>query len=409
MSKNQSNPLVINPGFRRDNQTLYFDSRELNAFTRPTYVDNFGFYQNAFGVYSYMGLDARRDFIVHKPKGIPLMWQARNSCSVDPTKNVVVRSEKIRPERGYLHTTFCQDQMFDSCFEHLIKYSNGAYPELDAQGNAIISSILDELNANMNLASRFILTLGQLFDPSTANFDPNQPVGIADLFQRTTTAVRGWVPLFAALADEGEAHLNIQNLIPNDFIQDCKNWSGSILDIYDQLECQAPKPLQNLINNGGQVRSNTTGGDIFRPLFLVSGELHNALVREYRTQSAQIAQNNPRISKERVTSANGSVGVMYYIDDVPVVRLDDINGYDQFLTSQTHFAGIVASGNIQLGMAYDAMPNDIENTNAGLMIQMNTNASTGSYGDYNVLAWNLFQVALADSNFAVATQRIVNP
>jgi len=405
----QANPFRVKPGFRRDNQTLFFESKDLNAFTRPTYVDNFGFFQDAYGVYEYMRLDDRREFIVHKPKGAPLLWQAYNSCSVDPTKNIVVRSERIRPEKGYLHTQFCQDQMFDSCFEQLIKYSNGAFPELSAEGQQIISSLLDELMVNMHLASRYILTLGQLFNAGNTNFDPNQPVGIADLFQRTTSAVRGWVPLFAALADEGLAHLNINNLIPNDFVQDCKNWSGSIVDIYDELECQAPKPLQSLINQGGVVRSNTTAGNTFKPLFLVSGELHNALVREYRAQSSQIAQNNPRISKMAVTSANGSVGQMYFIDDVPVVRLDDINGYDQFLTSQTHFAGIVASGNIQLGMAFDQMPKDIENMGAGLLVQQNLNASTGSYGDYNVLAWNLFQVALADPNYAVATQRIVNP
>lgn len=409
MAKNQiASPITINPGFRMDNQTLFFRSKDLNAFTRPTYVDNFGFFQDTFGLYSYMTLDRRGDFIVHKPQGVPLIWQSYKSCAIDPTKNVIVRSDRIRPERAYAFTTLCHDQLFDSCFEQLIEYNNGAAPELDAEGNAILAQLVNEITANMNLGARYILTLGQLHDD--ANIDPNQPVSTQQLFTKTTTAVRGWLPLFAALADEGEAHLNVENLIPDEFVEDCKNWEGSVVDIFDELECQAPKPLQNLINSGGFVQSNTTAQSQFRALFVIDGELHNALTREYRAQSQQIAQNNPRISKDYITNpVSGNPGWVYFIDDIPVIRLDDVNGYDQFLTSKTHFAGIIASGNIQLGMAYDSMPNDIETPGASILVQRNTNASTGSYGDYNMLAWNLFQVSLADPKFAIATQRIVNP
>lgn len=408
MNKYSANPIAINPGFRQDLQTLYFTSKDLNAFTRPTYVDNFGYFQDTFGVYGYMTLDRNREFIVHRPKGLPLLWQPDNSCSIDPTKNIVVRSESIRPERAKMYTTICRDQLFDSCFEQLIRYNGTAHPELDTEGNAILGELVAELRANMNLAARYILTLGQLH--GNANIDPTLPISTQDLFTRTTTAVRGWLPLFAALADDGFAHLNVNGLIPNDFIQDCKNWGGSIVDIFDALECAAPKPLQNLINSGGFVQSNTTGANQFRPLFVISGELHNALAREYRNQSAQIAQNNPRISKRDVINpVSGNPGWVYFIDDIPVIRLDDINGYDQFLTSQTHFAGIIASGNIQLGMAYNSLPNDIEANDAAIIISRNLNPSNGSYGDYNMLAFNLFQVSLADPNFAVATQRIVNP
>lgn len=404
----RANPFVVNPGFRMDNQTLFFTSKDLNAFTRPTYVDNFGFFQDTFGVYSYMTLDKRGDFIVHKPKGVPLIWQPYNSCSIDATKNVVVRSDRITPERAYAFTTLCHDQLFDSCFEQLIRYNNGAAPELDAEGNAVLAQLVDEITANMNLGARYILTLGQLH--GNDNIDPDQPVSIQELFTKTTTAARGWVPLFAALADDGHAHLNIENLIPASIHEDCKSGQIDVLDIYDKLECEAPKPLQNLINSGGVVQSNTTGQAQFRALFVVDGELHNSIARQYREQSAQIAQNNPRIAKEYITNpASGNPGWVYFIDDIPVIRLDDVNGYDQFLTSKTYFAGIIASGNIQLGMAYDSMPNDIETPGASVLIQRNTNASTGSYGDYNMLAWNLFQVSLGDPNFAVATQRIVTP
>lgn len=401
-----SNIIQVNPGFNPANQSLFFRSKELNAFTRPNYVDTFGVYQNLFGAFDYMKLDSRGDFTVHRTSGIPLMWQKYESCSMDPTKNIIVRSRTIRPERAYAKSQWCHDQMFDSCFEHLIKYDGGDVG-LDSEGSAILGNILSELRANMNLAARYLLTMGQVYDTSNpaAIFDPLTPISTQELFLKTSTAVQGWVKLFAALADEGEAHLNVTNLIPNDSAGACDLSSTSILDIYDKLLCEAKPQLKQLVNQGGAIISNTTGQKPFAPIVLMDGNLYNALANEKRAQDTQIAQNNPRISVREINNGGLTPTKVYYIDEVPVMPLYDINGFDQFTNGKQYFMGIVASGNIQLGMAYDTMPNNIEDDGIGMLVQRNTNLAANNYGLYTVAAWNLFQVSLADPDFAVATQR----
>lgn len=380
---------------------FFFPAKDLNAFQRDEFQDTWGFYQSMFGLYTYMRLNRNLKYVLHQLRGTPMVWQPHNSCTVTPTGSLRIGTQEIEPCRAVMKELFCQDELFDSVYETILEWSGAGALEMDEE---FVNQMLSELLANKAAGERLQLTMGNVFNVNTIDMNDENPQGVAvdynDLFQRTHITCTGWVKTLADLADAGYSHLNLEELLPEADFTD-GDYQGDILDLYDDLKANAQKPLKALINRGGIVGRN---GVNYGAGFIVSDTIHAAVAEQYNTESVAIAQNRTRITREAITSGvTARPNMVYYIDGVvPVIPVSEINAYDHLLAGSTHFAGLIASGNIQLGSNFDEV-NDIER-GAGMLVQKITDAESDNYGGYVFMSNGLFASAIADKDYAVAAR-----
>ena len=111
---------LIKPTFQRSNNAIFFETSRLNALLRAEYQDNFGYYQNTFGVYSYMTMTSQLEYRIHYQKGAPLLWQPHNSCAWTPTQTVSMGTDTIAPCRAKINEQHCYDEFFNSIYQEFL-------------------------------------------------------------------------------------------------------------------------------------------------------------------------------------------------------------------------------------------------------------------------------------------------
>src|SRR5690606_18882203 len=199
--------------------------------------------------------------------------QPLNTCEFTPGNTIRNLKTDFKPDKIKLNEKMCWDELFGSCFEHLLTYGAGGEIELDAQGEQYINAVLEELMYQYTVGTRAVLATGGLWNISANNFDfGNTSAELIAALKRTYGTTQGWVAGFAQTAADGSApHLNVQGIItPADILPG--NHAGGIVTVYDELKAAAPKKLLKLINKSG-VR--TTGGRVLRALFVQSPAVYN--------------------------------------------------------------------------------------------------------------------------------------
>jgi len=405
---NETMILTIAPNFDPARSRFYFTSQELNELQRAEYADTFGFWQSNYNLYSYMRMNQFRKYILHVPKAHPFAWQPYKSCSVSETGSLTMGQRELEPERIAMHEKFCHDELFDSAYEQMIQYSEGGNVELNGEGVTMFNALVDEILANAALGFRLTGAVGGLYDLSSVAFDADTPATLRDLFTRTHDSFQGWVKLAFDLASTGEAPwLNTPTFDDTQF-DSTNTYTGNVVDLFEDLKANAPRPLRQLINRGGMLSRN---GQNFMPLIVVSDAFYNAVVRYYNDESEKVATNRMRIVKQVVDNPNpGTPRFVYWLDDqLPIIPLSDLNGFDLYLAGDTHFAGIVASGNIQIGASFAQLPQDIENRDIGVLIARNDDPTRSDYGKYSVRSFGLAKTAIADVDYMVSSIRYTEP
>lgn len=397
--------LKVVPHFAPEGNGFYFSHRDLNSFQRAKYNDDFGFWQAAFGLFGYMQLTHDYKYVVHSPKGLPFAWNSYKACSHTESGNITIGTREVTPCALYMKLKYCHDILLDSCYRQMIAWDAGGRIGLDPEGQRMFQMLTEEIMANGSYGLRLLLTLGQLYSTTSEafpGFESNVTSEIKDLFATATTGCKGWVKLFIDMAASGDAaHLNLQGLITEDQLTE-DTYEGDVVTLFEQLKAKGPKPLRSLINKGGMMDAGRARG-AFKPLFVVSDSVYNAVVQAFNDQAESALQNDKRITRYDARPANAMTPTyVYYIDGVPVVPLCDVNGYDDYVKGTLHFAGIIASGNIQLGTNFARIPK-AEEDHIGMMVEKSTSIVNNDFGTYHMLSHALVQVSLADADYAVAT------
>lgn len=393
---------LIKPNFNRIRSQVAFPAKSLNYFIREEIQDTFGFYQRTFGVYSYMQLNKTLQYVIHSLSGSPLLWQPHRSCSWDETGSLRVGRREFTPCKAKINEEFCYDELFDSCFEHFLTWSGRGPLELDANGINMVNQMVRTLAENAVIGARLTLTAGQLYNPSSVTFNEQTSKSMKDLFTATVGTCQGWIELVRSMAESSSqyAHMNVDGIFDEgDFSG--KQYTGDPVLVFDNLRESAPADLQGLMNEGGVAGS--VEGD-FMPLFLVSNSIYNAIADAYRKMCVSVTCLNPRLSRREYTisTPRGSRPIyVYFIDDVPVIPITDINHYDKYLTGATHFAAITPSRNIGLGASFASLPT-LEGGDVGMLIERKESAK--EWGQYHFLAHALFAATIADTDYFVGTQ-----
>lgn len=396
--------LIIAPNFAKTTGALIIPCEKINKFIATEIRDTFDFYQNRFGVYSYMQLNRYQKFVLQYAYGVPLMWQAHKSCTFDPLGNVRTGSKEIEPCNAKLNSEFCYDEFFDSCYRMFLNWSGRGPMDLTPDGVKLINKLINILAKNAVLGARMTLTAGKLYDPTKVTFDTATSNEIVEMFTKTAGTCKGWIEL---LREMGELittrHCNHKNIVkPEDF--DGEKFGGDVLEVYDALFDAAPSALQNVVNEGGAI---TAVDGANGPIFLVTTAYYNKLAQQYREQCLSVTCLNPRLTR-REENWSGLSGVnrpinVYYIDDTPVIPVTDTNQFTKYLTGTTHLAVLTVSRNISLGSSFSALPSLNDNMqDIGMMVERKE--TVDEYGKYKFLAHALFATSINDTDYVSGTQ-----
>jgi len=327
------------------------------------------------------------------------MWQPYTSCSYSPTGSITIGTRELEPDPMYMKEMFCHDIFLESAYEHMIEYATSGNVDLTPEGTMIFNQLIDELLANAAYGFRITAATGQLYNVDSVSYSPENTANITDLFKRTHGTIKGWLKLAKDLAAAEYPWMDLPVVAPSDF-DATGSFTGNILDLLDELKANARGPLRQLINRGGIVQQ---GRFSFYPLVLVSTSYFNAIVDRYNFESTQVATNRTRITmREFGGETSPTPQRVYYLDGMlPILPVDDVNGFDPYLAGDTHFCGIVASGNIQIGASFTSLPQDVENNDMGVLIARDNDPVSNSFGQYAVLSHALAKTAIADPNYFV--------
>lgn len=387
---------------------MYFTAAELNSLQRASYTDTFGFYQRLFNVFGYMQLNKKQKYVVHSPKGHPLVWQQWKACSYSETGSLTMNTRELIPDPIYLKERFCHDELLFSAYEHMLNWASSGQLGLDDEGTRLFNMLIEEFMANAAYGLRMTATAGDLYDVSTVPLSADNTATLNDLMARTHNTFKGWMKLSMDLAaNEGKGWMNLAITDDTEF-DEVAGYQGNILDLLDTLKANARKPLRQLINRGGIV---SEGRFTFLPLIVLSDSYFNAVVERYNFESDRVATNRVRLTMNTFGGENTPTPQrVFYLDGMlPIIPLQEINGFDTYLKGQTHGAYIVASGNIQLGSSFAGIPENIENPNIGMMMARNEDITRDDFGKFSVLSHALTKVAIADPDYFVGTTTYTEP
>jgi hypothetical protein len=399
--------IFVMPTFDRINNGLYFQTGELNELLEAEYNDNFGFFQQTFGLFSYMRLTRDMTYRIHFPQGTPLMWQPHNSCAWTPTGTLSMDTREVPPCKAKINEQMCYDEFMDSTYRAFLAWNQNPTVGFSPEGQAATDALVRTLQKNATLGHRMTLTGGKLHNLANVTFKDGTPTRIEEAFRRTAGTCRGWIELLieTAAADASKSHLDNGSIEAGDISSDGKEFTGDVMALFDDQYDGAPQPLQDAIAQGGVGGYSNT----FYSLWLVSPSLNRAVYKAYQAQKENPLQNEPRIIREAFTiqTSRGARQIFVFrIDDTYVIPVDEIAEFDRFLTGTSHFAYRTISGVINLGSNYNTFAT-INNSEVAMMIQQSTNAE--DYGTYKFLAHSLMATAINDTDYITGDYLYAEP
>jgi hypothetical protein len=386
---------TVKPSFDKFRNQIKFPAKQLNAFALAEIVDSWSTYQSLFKVYNFMELNSMFKYVLHTMSGQPFMWQPHLNCGWDDTGSIRIGSEELEPCKAKINESWCYDELFDSCFDHFLKWDGRGAVRLDDNGVAVFNKLVRNMTQQAQLGAILTLTVGKLYDVHNVEFSAKTPANIESLFKRTMNTCRGWVELAREMGEKaGYEHMNVPDVFKaSDFQGD--NYVGDAITLFDQLRDNASNELQAMLDEGGVTDSINGLGQV---LMLVSSSIHKAIATEYRKQCISNTCTNPRLSMELMGGKK-----IYKIDDIPVVPISHINYADRYLKGKTHLAALTAAGNISLGTSIgEIRTNNPLDAGMGIMIQRDENLQ--NYGKYYFMSHALFSTAIANTDLYVGTQ-----
>jgi hypothetical protein len=401
------NKLSIAPNFiPGENGDFFFTHQQLNKISRARYQDDFGFYQRTFNPFTYMPMDRRNNFVVHYPKGTPLMWQPYKACSYESTGSMTLDRRELTPDPIYMREQFCHDILFDSCFEHMLQYTQGGDIVLDNEGIQIFNTLVDELLANAQLGFRISAVAGQIFDVNSVDFSTDNTANLTSLFKRTHPTMKGVLKLAYDMARVSAPWLD-QDLVTASDFDATGEFTGNPVELVEKIMGNARKPLKVLYNRGRVVTNSRFN---FMPEIIASDSYYNAFLRQYNDEGKLSMTNRTRLTKEEFNDPQvGRIEVLYLDGRIPIIPLSEINGFDPYVAGNLHALMVTGSGNLQIGASFASLPQDMEGRDIGVMIGRNDDMNDDKYGMYTVLSHALGKTAIADVDYLAGTIKYTKP
>ena len=352
-------------------QTLTFDVGRVNKLARARYNDHIGFYQQRFGIYSYMRLNHLLQYKIHYPVGSPLLIQPHDSCAWTPQGDFRMASETISPFPMKINVEQCYDETFNSTFEAFMEWGGDATVSMSAGGVEITNAMVDMIMGLGTLGARAVLTAGGNLLTGNLKFASNLSTNLQEAYVRSAGTGNGWIQLLRSMKAQSPdkySHLDNPLVAEADVSNDTHEYTGDVIALYDARVAASPHKLKSAVKRGG--RGGFGGVNV--PIWLVSPAIHDRMYHAKLDQDAQVAQNATRIRTEVVQVDNGRSGtspmVIYFIDNTAVIPVDEIEVFEEYLQGTAYFDYLTFTGVIQLGGSWSALPNR-GSTDVALRIQ----------------------------------------
>lgn len=397
----------IKPAFDRIANAVMIMTEEINYLLNSQYNDKFGFYQETFGLYSYMQLTADKKFRIHYPQGHPLTWQPHNSCSWTPTGTLAWGTDLIEPCKVKLNEENCYDENLVGLFSDFHRWNGSGTIQLSESGQAATNALLNTLLANATIGFRLLGSAGQLYDTGTVEFGEGVSTRIRDAFIRQVNSCPGWISAaITRSAEDGASQLDGGFIQAGDISANGRNFTADVMTLYDDMLAGSTDALQESIIEGAAGSFNSYGF----PIWVVSPSLLVAIDAEFKAQQQSALMNQPRISRVPYqTQLNGRAATIYVfmIDNTVVIPLTEIGLLDRYLTGRSHFAYLTLSGVLQLGGSFGSLPPVAGRNNVA--VRMQTSTDNEDYGKHTFLSHALTASAINDTDYVTGSYLYAEP
>jgi len=388
--------------------TMEFQVGSVNALADAQYNSHLGAYQSAYGMYNYMRFNSTGEYVMHYPTGPSLVIQPHNSCAWTPQGEFRMAQKSISPYRMKVNVEQCYDELFDSTFERFIEYGSSDSVGMSEGGVALTDKLTRLILDSTTLGARATLTAGGLFT-GAMSFTDNLPTSIRDAFTRSAAVGQGWITALRALKVQDSAkyaHLDDGLIVNGDISQDGEEFTGDIIARFDARVAASPKKLRSAVRNGG--RGGFGGRNI--PVWMVSPSMIGGAYDAYLDQGVATATNRPRITTSELLVANGRGGTtpltIYMIDGIPLIPVQEVEVFSEYLSGTPHFEYLTLTGVIQLGGSFGAIP---ERGGANVAVRIQRSTRNEDLGKTTYLSHMLGAVGINDTDYISGSYRFNEP
>ena len=382
--------------------TMEFLVGEMNALARTQYQDNFGFYQQQFGIFSYMQMTKDKKYRLHYVDGQPLVIQAHNSCAWTPSGELTFRSKELETNRLKVNIEGCIDEYFGSAFDGYYEYAmNPSMVRYSELGEAAMQEMIRNYQVHTTLGLRATMTAGQLFDTNIELLEGTS-VSLEVGFRRQVASMQGWMKLAQESASQtGRGHLDTDVLTAADISDDGLTIKDtvSILDKFDQLKAASRPQLRR----GLTIKGVSAGYRVNTSIALVSYSVIEALSREYDAirQGVQLQDSRIKKTEYQFAGPRGQQSIsVFSIDDTVFIPLDEVSTFTRHLPLEAHFMYLTMAGVIQMGGNFAEIPLP-GRSDIGLVIERGTTIRDA--GLYRIGAHILAATAINDLDYLTGT------
>lgn len=391
----------VKPFFNGQNfDKMYFAVDSVNSFAKKEIYDTFDFYQSTFGVYGQMQVSKDLTFRLHWIDTVPFVWQPHNDCAWTPTNGVSAYSTEIVPDRVKLNEEYCYDMLFDSTFGAALSWGGNGQMTDDAIG--YFNELSRKIVQRAAIGARATMVAGKLASLQNATFNAGTSTvaNLQSMWNTTIGTHKGWLQGLADLAAANptqNGNVNIAGLFNGQLDASGQKFTGNVIDfLATDIYNAASGELQEAVDTGGLP---SIGGMQPQALYMVTPSIFNRIREQYNDQQATALSNGKRITKIPY-KWNGSDVYVYFIDDVAVVPIREVNTFSKYVNGTYHAAYLTFSGNIQIGGSFNKIPS-LDN-NAAIAIQKRTDLD--KLGKYQFLAHYLMSNGICDTNYICGGQ-----
>lgn len=322
---------------------------------------------NQLGLYSFVRLNGNRSVKFASLKAPSHVLQARrNGCLWNPKGKIHQGMDEFPTCPVEVNMEICPDAFWDDCYEKLFGPGNDVRNLLGTAAGAQMFQMLLSL-AYEGVGNSFSQQLNFANHPfieaaNTEGFYNNDEgtgtdeVEWADYYdQQMGIECSGIITSLDALASEGIGDLDME--IPDadiDAVTD--EYTGDIVQLFNQLMAKARGPFRKWIINGAQARGlnavqngiyRANGGKIF-PIILCTAPEYQA----YEDYLVQTYGTIPAAYQYFLTKDSGDgllmPGVLRY-KGMPVVMWDEVTTFDSIVGTKSHRVAIAAPGVFGVG------------------------------------------------------------
>lgn len=370
----------------RGNGRFVLPAKEMNEILEVQHISTMLPYQQIFRPFDFMQKNQKGKAVRTKVNVKGMLWQPHSACGSSPSGRAVLTSTEADLCALDMNFVMCSE-LFGTCLEHVDNYGADGTVSDDFIAQ-VLPQIANQVSNNSASSLLNILFMGGYYtrlgkQPITAM--PNED---REALMKLEPHCKGLL-----------SHLNDTIEPCNVFGNEPYSTCTSLADFSELLErfmcCARDKsPLFASILDTGFNQANG-----IQPIIISSNNLSAALQRIYRGYAAL---SNPQqyspLTREQFT-VNGTTVWVYLWNNIPIIPVAAINGFDPYYKTTTEFLAMTVTGNIELFTNYQ--PESVLGVDEPVAVNLYRNPDPAERNNIKVSSTALIGVNVKDPELLV--------